>query len=305
MKKTQAYVKTPDERKLNVLTYTPEGKTQGIVHILHGMSEHAGRYDDFASYLAESGMTVYLHDHRCHGDSCKEGEQGMLSKEDTFEKMVDDVGVIQETINKEENSKNIAILGHSMGSVILRRYLQKDPKYVKKAIVMGSVPKYNPILSGFYFTLAFLSGLFISKNVHNRFMSSLMTYGIVRKLKNRNTSQDWLSFDEKVVEQYQEDPKAGFAYNKYFYKEFFKGLMKANFAKEIEKTPNIPMMFISGAQDPLSKNMKTIHKLHQAYDKRIEDFKGEVKPIYYARHEVLNERNKEYTYEYLFNWMTK
>ncbi len=305
MKKTQAYVKTSDERKLNVLTYSPEGKTKGIVHILHGMGEHVGRYDDFASYLAKEGMTVYLHDHRGHGDSCKQDEQGLLAKEDTFERIVDDVDVIQETIAKEENSKNVILLGHSMGSLILRRYLQKEPKHVKKAIVMGSMPRYNPIVSGFNFALAFVSGLFISKNVHNRFVGSLMNRSIVRKIKNRKTPQDWLSFDEKVIEQYQEDPKAGFIYNKYFYKELFKGIMKTNSGKEIEKTPNIPMMFISGAQDPLSKNMKAIEKLHKAYDKRIEDFKGEIKPIYYARHEVLNERNKAYTYEYLLNWMTK
>ena len=40
---------------------------KGIVHIIHGMGEHALRYNEFAAYLNGLGFTVYAMDQRGHG----------------------------------------------------------------------------------------------------------------------------------------------------------------------------------------------------------------------------------------------
>ena len=42
-------------------------KPKAIVHIVHGMSEHAARYDHFASWLNDNGIVVVSSDLRGHG----------------------------------------------------------------------------------------------------------------------------------------------------------------------------------------------------------------------------------------------
>ncbi len=304
MKFTEESVKTSDGIRLHVKNYAPDGRKKGVVHVLHGMSEHSGRYDEFATHLAEQGYSVYLQDHRRHGRSLDEdGSLGVFTKHDRFERLVDDIGDVQKYITQHENSKNVTILGHSMGSILLRRYLQKDPKHVKRAIVMGTLPRSHivaPLMAG----LAYFTGWFMPSAARHRLMNWLMSRSVNRKLPNAKGKYDWLALNPEVIQAYQEDDLSGFIYNKYFYREFFKGVFKVSLSKNIEKTANIPVLFISGASDPLvKKEMKGIEKLAQTYERKIKGFWGEVKPIYYARHEILNEKNRAYVYDYLVKWI--
>lgn len=303
MKKETFNVKTQDERELNTYAYHPQGSSQGIVHILHGMGEHAARYDEFARFLADNGLTVYAHDHRNHGRSLSSEENvGIFDKGESFETMVDDVEAVQAYIRNSESQQPITILGHSMGSAILRRYLEKDFEAPDKAIIMGTLPRYNLFTGGLMYLLSSISCLFCKIDVRNKFVNFLLNRSMTRKLPGKG-SLDWLAHNQEVIDDYQEDPLSGFVYNKYFYNSFFKSLITLNKSSEIAKTKPVKTLFISGHDDPLSQNMQAIHKLVDAYKKRVPDFQGEVKTIYKARHEVLNESNREYTFDYLLDWI--
>ena len=41
----------------------------GVVQIVHGMAEHASRYDEFARFLNNNGFIVIADDHRGHGET--------------------------------------------------------------------------------------------------------------------------------------------------------------------------------------------------------------------------------------------
>lgn len=290
--------------KLYTSVYRPEGTAIGIVHILHGMGEHSGRYDAFAKFLSDHGLIVYTHDHRNHGRSTINQENiGLFAKNESFETMVDDVGIIQAYIHKHEPDVPMTMLGHSMGSVILRRYLQKKYEVPDKAIIMGTLPRYNILSGGVMLALSWFSGLFVSGSKRHRFVNRLLNKSMTSKIPDSESDLDWLSYDKDNVNHYEKDPLLGFIYNKYFYNSFFKALITINKANEIAKTPAIKTLFISGYEDPLSKEMKAIHKLEKTYDKLLDDFDSEVKPVYKARHEVLNEENKEKTYDYLLDWI--
>ena len=304
MKKETLNVTATNEGVLNVYAYHPEGTSKGIVHILHGMGEHAGRYDRFAKYLADQGLTVYAQDHRNHGKSVSDSEHvGIFDKQESFETMVDDVSKVQEYIRKHESDKPMTILGHSMGSALLRRFLEKTDKAPEKAIIMGTMPRYNILSGGVLYILASVSGLFYKKTSRNRFVNFLLNKSMTGKIPNEGSDLDWLSYDESNIQAYHDDPLSGFVYNKYFYNSFFKSLITLNKASEISKTPAVKTLFISGHDDPLSKNMRAINKLVHSYEKYVDGFDAEIKPIYKARHEILKEANYEYTYEYLLDWI--
>lgn len=303
IKKETFNIKASDGRKLNTYAYRPQGTSKGIVHILHGMGEHAGRYGEFAGFLADNGMTVYAHDHRNHGRSVLSEENvGIFDKSESFETMVDDVQVVQAYIRSEEEDQQITILGHSMGSAILRRYLEKDFPTPDKAIIMGTLPRYTVVTGGFMFLLSSISCLFCKCDSRNKFIGNLMNRSMTKDLPESG-SLNWLAHTPEVVEKYQQDPLSGFVYNKYFYNSFFRSLIRLNRRSEISKTAPVKTLFISGHDDPLSKNMRAIHKLADTHRKLVPEFQGEVKTIYKARHEVLNEANREYTFDYLLDWI--
>ena len=49
---------------INLYSLIPDNEARAIVHISHGMVEHASRYSRFATELCKSGYAVYTHDIR-------------------------------------------------------------------------------------------------------------------------------------------------------------------------------------------------------------------------------------------------
>ncbi len=298
------FIDAVDGRRIKVYVMRAKGDRKGVVHILHGMGEHAGRYEEFAGYLVENGYTVYAHDHRLHGGSVEEGEKvGIFRKEDTFAAVIEDVGTVQAYISEKEGVSDLITLGHSMGSLILRRYLQTDGRFTKKAIVMGTPPAYSRLMVATSRFLAFFTGLFHPTHKRNRLMHALMKRNTVHRVKDKERENDWLTHDKEVVRRYEEDPACGYAYNKYFYREFFALFAKVNHPREIGKTPAIPMLFISGDKDPLSQSMRSVERLFSRYDECIEDFRGTIHAVTNARHEVLNEIDRSKTFARVLEWI--
>jgi len=93
----------------------PEGIAQrGTVIVVHGLGEHAGRYDPVARRLNEWGFAVRGYDHYGHGESG--GHRGGLPVES---RLIDDLGdVIEATRQRMEADLPLIVLGHSMGGLV-------------------------------------------------------------------------------------------------------------------------------------------------------------------------------------------
>ncbi len=71
---------------------------KAVIHILHGMTEDAIRYDEFAEKLVEAGFLVYAHDHRGHGFTAKDLDSlGYQAENDGFQWMIDDAKTLIES----------------------------------------------------------------------------------------------------------------------------------------------------------------------------------------------------------------
>ena len=94
---------------------------KAVVHISHGLSEHAHRYHELATKLNDAGFEVFAHNHRGHGT---DSEPSMFfSDQRGWDKVVDDLELIFQHIKQEMPDKPLFLLGHSMGSYILQSYL--------------------------------------------------------------------------------------------------------------------------------------------------------------------------------------
>lgn len=114
-----------DELEIDCLLIQPEGEIKGIVQLAHGMNEHKERYIDFMKYLAENGYACFINDHRGHGKSLKNKDDIGYFYENEAKAVIEDLFQITRYLKEKFNGKKIILFGHSMGSMIVRKYIAK------------------------------------------------------------------------------------------------------------------------------------------------------------------------------------
>ena len=295
-------LKGKNDLNLSCFKIVPAGEVKGVIQVFHGMGEHKKRYHHFAKYMAENGFAVYAHDHRKHGLSVNNKEDvGIFLKEDTWEDVLLDCNIVNEKIQKDLPNIPIIIMGHSMGSIIARKYISNYGSIPKMAILMGTLP---PIGKGRAFAPLLLTniiGLF-KKDKRLPFIAKLLNDPLNKSLPVKRTAFDWLSNDDKLVDKYIDDRLCGYAYSKRFYIEFFKTMIDINKPEVISKTEDIPLLFISGKDDPVGDFGDGVKKTRDLYSK-LGYNQLTLELIENNRHEILNEKEKISTYKYLITWI--
>ncbi|MDT8340151.1 MAG: alpha/beta hydrolase [Longimicrobiales bacterium] len=98
----------------------PVARPVGRVQLVHGLSEHLGRYHLLAEALNRAGYSVYGHDHRGHGRS--QGRRGVVGR---FEDLVADVHHLRGLADRLAPGPGAPFLiAHSLGGLVAVRYLQ-------------------------------------------------------------------------------------------------------------------------------------------------------------------------------------
>ncbi len=110
-----------------------EQALRGVVLMVHGLGEHAGRYDHVARRLNSWGFAARGYDHYGHGESG--GVRGVLPSES---RMVDDLAdVVESTHARMDRNTPLILLGHSMGGLIAARFVAQGTRAVN-ALVLSS-----------------------------------------------------------------------------------------------------------------------------------------------------------------------
>ena len=305
MKERSTFIRGFKESYLHVKTYEPSDKqVKCVLHILHGMGEYGERYRDFAAYLVDYHFAVVVHDHRKHGKSVESHDTvGILGKHDTHINMSKDIDYVQDYLRGRYKDVPVYMLGHSMGSILLRYYLTQTEHDVEKAILMGTLPKYSKMYIKAMRFIAFISSVFTPMKKRHRKLAKLLNDGLAKKIPDSKTRLDWLSHNEVNVKRYIEDPLCGYAYNKRFYRSFFKLVDIVNQKATIEATKAVPLMLISGTDDPLNTAQVALDTVHKGYEVAFPNNSIFVHQVKDARHEVLNEKNPKPTYTIIREWL--
>ena len=96
----------------------PDTLVCGVVLIVHGLGEHAGRYDHVANSLHSWGFEVRAYDQRGHGESG--GKRGALP---TSMALLDDLAEVVDSVRKQYPGLPLILLGHSMGGLVVGRFV--------------------------------------------------------------------------------------------------------------------------------------------------------------------------------------
>lgn len=274
---------------------------KAVVQLVHGMEEHIGRYDEFASFLASNGFIVVGHDHLGHGKTAKTDEElGFFTNTDGWFCLTKDIHILQNKIKNEYPNLPYIIMGHSMGSLLTRTYLTLYDDNLNGAIITGTSGQKAGLLTGSI--LAKLIVMFKGKKYKSKLLASAVTGSFNREFKPNKTPVDWTTSDEKIIEEHIKDTNPNCKFTASSYLELFKGSMYLNKKKNIEKTPNIPILIFSGEKDPVGENGKGVKRV---YDMLKEVGKEDVtlKLFPNGRHEMLNEVNREEVFEFVLEWI--
>ena len=133
---TEMYITNTDGHDIFVRLYENENP-KGIVQLVHGMAEHSYNYLDFINYLVDDGYIVIAHDHRGHGKSISEKYPNGFMR--LSEELIDDTYVVNSYIHDKYPDLPIYMIGHSMGSMIARMYLQNYDDTIEKLVLIGTV----------------------------------------------------------------------------------------------------------------------------------------------------------------------
>lgn len=116
---------------------------RGVVQLLHGVGEHAGRYVELIRALTGEGFTVYADDHRGHGRTGIRQHEGDVSKlgqlgPGGFPAAVSAVWQLTQEIRAENPGLPLVLLGHSWGSFIAQKLINEHPDAYDALVLSGS-----------------------------------------------------------------------------------------------------------------------------------------------------------------------
>lgn len=286
--------------------YIPEDhqEVRGVVQVVHGKSECIRRYEYFMRYLANKGYVAIGADHVGHGQSTTDPTQrGYFAKENGYQNLITDTHSVTTYAKELYPDKKITLLGHSMGSMVARLYVVKTDyvKDIDSAIFLGSPTPDKTADIGIQI------GNLIRKMRGERYISPLLINSSTGKYNNHfkpaRTSRDWLTRDEDMVDDAFTYTENDFEFTTSAFIDLFKMSQLSNCEAWFKYFPKeLPCLFMTGMKDPVTNfgygTMQVCKKLEK-YGVKQGDFKG----YFNARHELLNEINREQVYKDIILWI--
>ena len=279
---------------LHVHGFAPESAPRAVLHVVHGMAEHGGRYARLAESFTQHGFVVYAHDHRGHGRSvASPAELGHIAERDGFMCMVEDAHAVNRAIAERHPGLPIVLLGHSMGSFVAHASMIRHPEDFVGVALSGSNGE-PPLIARLGRIVARAERLRVGGRGVSGVLRALSFGGFNKKFAPNRTAFDWLSRDEHEVDKYVADPLCGFDCDVQLWIDLLDALDRIVFAKENRaRIPkSLPVYLLSGDRDPVGDMGAGVRRLQGLFaSEGMRDLTCTLYPG--ARHENLNETHRD------------
>ena len=288
-----------DGLDLEITVFEPENKIKGIFQISHGMAEHKERYYKFMEYLAQNGYATVVNDHRGHGKSVKSSDDLGYFYDSSAEYIVEDLHQITNLMKKQYPNKPVVLFGHSMGSMVVRKYIKKYDDEIDKLIVCGSPSRNKYANVGL--NVAKLVEKLKGEKYRSKFIQKL-AFGTYNSKKEKSENS-WICDNEEIVNDYDKDELCGFIFTTNGFQNLFK-LMIDIYNKNGWKlsNKNLPILFIAGSNDPVIINEEKWLE-SQEFLKNL-GYKNIQSKIYGGmKHEILNEKGSNLVYKDILDFI--
>lgn len=308
MVKEELYFNSQDKKsRIHGVRYTPDDKEciRCVVQIVHGMAEYIERYEEFARFLTDRGFVVVGEDHLGHGKSVgRNGKYGYFCQQDPATVLVRDVHRLKKATAALYPDVPYVILGHSMGSFIVRNYMFRYGTGIDAALVMGTGMQHRAVLA-LSRAVAALQGKVFGPEKKGKMVDKLAFGFYNRRIEDPKTPFDWLSRDGERVAQYLNDPMCGFVFTINGFQALFELISRLHRPENLQRIPkDMPVFLLSGDADPVGGYGKGVKKAYDSLRRAgLEDIR--IKLYEGGRHELLNETNRREVMEDIYGWIEK
>ena len=280
--------------QLQAAVIAPENP-KAVVVFVHGMAEHKERYYPFMTYLSEQGFACVIYDQRGHGATAVNPDDLGYFGKDGVKKLVEDTRTVIHWTRKQYDGLKLFLLGHSMGSMVVRCYTKKYDREIDGLVVCGS-PSNNPV-SGLGILVTYMFQLFKGERHRSKTVALMMFGPHVKKFKDEGIHNAWLSTNKVNVQEYNDDPLCGFKFTLNGYRVVMQLIRETYSSKGwAVRNPEMPVHFLAGSEDPCIITRKDFDKAVDFFRDR--GYKKVSAKVYTGmRHEVLNELGKESVWE--------
>ncbi|MEV4776090.1 alpha/beta fold hydrolase [Microbacterium sp. LWH12-1.2] len=257
-----------------------QGAPRGVVQLLHGVGEHAGRYSALIAALNAAGFTVYADDHRGHGRTGIRqhdgpAKLGRLGK-GGIRAAKDAIWQLTRIIRTENPDLPLVLLGHSWGSFLAQMLVNEHPEAWDAVILSGSALRTPTMMNP-----APLNARWAGPEA---------------------TGFEWLSTDPEVWRAFDEDPLTTDVPLLKLFGPVEAAKLYGRPAKDLGR--DIPLLLMVGRDDPVG-GPRSVHKLAEEYRTRsgLTDVTTLVYPD--ARHEIFNEVQQAEVRADVLSWLNK
>lgn len=306
MLETTFTLPSDDGVALHVYRWSPdEGVApRGVLQVSHGLAEHAGRYRRFAEAATARGLVVYADDHRGHGRTARtDAELGVFSTKGGWRKLMDDLGRVTERASAEHPGLPRVFLGHSMGSFTAQQVAFERGADFAGVILSASISGRSNPLAPIGRVVARVERLRIGATAPSTLLDAMSFGNFNRAFKPARTAFDWLSRDPAEVDAYVADPRCGFKLSAQGWIDLLDALHRLADPKNQARVPKeLPLLLIAGEDDPVVGGLKFFERLVAEYNRAgLTRFTWKVYPG--ARHELLNETNRDEITRDVLDWI--
>lgn len=302
MKKEFSFLSADGSTQVYAVAWIPDAKPHAVLQLIHGLDEHVGRYAPFAEFMAEHGYVVVGNDHLGHGrTAAAEEDFGFFAEKGGWDLVLSDIHALREQTGKEWPDLPYFMLGHSMGSFLLRSYIIRWPGDIFGAVISGTGQMARPVVA---------AGRALARTeirLHGPKVRSMKLYNLSFGAYNKRfqpirTERDWLTRDTEIVDANIADPFCGHVFTASLFRDMLGGIAYNRKPKNLRRMDrHLRVLFIAGDSDPVGDFGRGVTASYNSFVKtgmrhvRMRLFKD-------CRHEVLNELNRGEIWGFVLGW---
>lgn len=279
--------------------WLPQGQPKAVVQLVHGMAEHIDRYEETAQALSGAGFVLVGHTHLGHG--AKAATLGHFAKESGWDALIDDTHALRLQTAGAYPDLPYFLLGHSMGSFVVRGYCLGYAKGLS-GILLSGTGHFAPGIVSMGLLIARLQCALGLGEKPGRLLDKISNAGRNSRYSPPRTAFDWLSSREEVVDAYIADPYCGFPFTVRGYRDLFLGLKRLYPVHLSTMEREIPIWLFSGDMDPVGDYGKGVEAVaRELREAGVADVTVTLYPG--GRHEMFNEKDRQAVWADVTTWI--
>lgn len=275
-----------------------ETPVQKVIHVVHGMTEHIGRYRQFAETMTKNGIAVAGFDLRGHGKNAGDPVCASFAYGETADasdygwyRSLEDIKRQKIEIRMHCPEAKYYLMGFSLGSFLVRDYMNEIPMNKIDGIILMGTGHQPPIITNTMKAIAHIEIGRAEPHGTTETIRKLAFDTYNKKFEPRRTMFDWLCSDEKARYEYIDDPLLRKDIAADLFYEMMACMSRVNRISTYNGENDLsttPILLMSGENDAVSDMGKSIKTIARQMERAgLTNVTTEIIPG--ARHDILHE----------------